>query len=404
MRFMLKTRVTALVLALLMLISLSTTLIAPIAEANTQAEITRLRNVQRDLDRQRRDVQGRIESYEFDKLTYIAQKGVLDDRMMLTWLEIENINEVISIYEILIIEKELEVTAAQIRERQQFEDYKARVRSMEENGMITYLEILFDSTSFSDLLARWDFINDIMSADERSYRRLIQAREETQAAEAALRETKAELEEEKRQLEQTERKLEQQIEEANALIIQVMDTIEGERALYDAVTAESNSVRREINRLVEQQRREEEERRRREAARRAAQQGSVTGTGQLIWPASGPVTSGFGNRVHPVFGGVRFHAGIDIGAPHGAPVVAADSGTVVISTFNSSYGNFIVINHGNGMTTLYAHLSSRLVGVGATVSRGQQIGRVGSTGVSTGPHLHFEVSVNGVLVNPLRYL
>ena len=402
-----KNRILTSTVAFILLISLCVPLlgaVTPAASANTQAEINRLRGEQRELDSRRRNAQARIESYEFEKLTYIVQKEVLDDRIMITQLEILNIKEVIALYEKLIIDKEIEVNQARMRENQQLEDYRARVRSMEENGVISYLEILFDSTSFSDLLARWDFINDIMSADERAFNSLTAARKETQAAEEALRETKAGLEGEKIELTQMEAELKEQVEEAGNLIKQVMNTIDGERELQAAITAESNSIQAEINRLVEQQRREEEERRRRAAAQRAAQQNSVVGTGQLIWPTSGPVTSPFGNRVHPVFGGVRFHGGIDIGAPHGARVVAADSGTVVISTFNSSFGNYIVINHGNGMTTLYAHLSTRLVGVGATVARGQHIGNVGSTGVSTGPHLHFEVSVNGTRVNPLRYL
>ena len=408
-------RIIAMFLAFLMFISVFAIIIdatLPSVSANTQAEIDRLRGVKRELDRQRQNVQSRIDDIEFDRLTTVAQKEVLDDRIMLTWQEIESVSEVIALYEILIIEKEIEVTQAQIRENEQLENYRARVRSMEENGIITYLEILFDSTSFADLLARWDFVGDIMRADERAYADLVAAREETQAAEEALKLTKEGLEAEKEQLEIRERELEEQIVEANALIEQIMDTLEGERALYQEVAAEARSIQAEINRLVEQQRREEEERRRREreaqarrAAERTATQGPrVTGTGQLMWPASGPVTSGFGNRTHPVFGGTRFHAGIDIGASHGASVVAADSGVVIVSTFNSSYGHFIVINHGNGMTTLYAHLSARLVSVGQSVSRGQLIGRVGSTGVSTGPHLHFEVSINGTRVNPLNHL
>ena len=409
-----KSRIIASFLAFLMMLSVCVVMLDAMtinASANTQAEINRLRDVKRDLDRQRRDVQSRIDGIEFDRMTTVAQREVLDDRIMLTWLEIESVTEVIELYEVLIIEKELEVFEAQAREEEQLANYKARVRSMEENGIITYLEILFDSTSFADLLARWDFIGDIMRADEMAYYNLIAAREETQAAEEALRETKEGLEAEKEQLELREDELAQQVIETNEVIEQLMDTLEGERALYQEVTAESNSVQAEINRLVEQQRREEERRRREREAQRAAARAAagqnnpaVVGTGQLVWPASGPVTSGFGNRTHPVFGGTRFHAGIDIGAPHGASVVAADSGVVIVSTFNSSYGNFIVINHGNGMTTLYAHLSSRLVGVGASVSRGQLIGRVGSTGISTGPHLHFEVAINGARVNPLRHL
>jgi murein DD-endopeptidase MepM/ murein hydrolase activator NlpD len=327
-------------------------------------------------------------------MSQVAQKEVLDDRIILTGLEIDNITQVIELYEQLIIEKELEVVAAQNRERDQLDIYRSRVRSMEENGIISYLEILFDSTSFADLLARWDFIGDIMRADEQLFYNLIEAREETEAARAALNTARAESEAERELLVLREFELEEQLNQANALIEEIMQTLETEQALYDQITEEAERVQADINRRVEEQRREEERRR---TAR-------VQGTGSLMWPATGRVTSPFGVRRHPVFGVQRMHAGIDIGAQHGTNVVAADTGTVITSAFNSSYGHFIVINHGNGMTTLYAHLSARLVNVGATVGRGQLIGRVGSTGISTGPHLHFEVSVNGSRVNPLLHL
>ena len=132
---------------------------------------------------------------------------------------------------------------------------------------------------------------------------------------------------------------------------------------------------------------------------------SATGTGSLTHPVPGAViTSGFGGRVAPTAGATTGHDGIDYGAGYGAAVYAADSGTVITAQYNSARGNYIVINHGNGMQTWYQHLSSMNVTVGQTVARGQVIGNVGTTGISTGPHLHFEVHVNGVPVNPLNYL
>jgi murein DD-endopeptidase MepM/ murein hydrolase activator NlpD len=124
----------------------------------------------------------------------------------------------------------------------------------------------------------------------------------------------------------------------------------------------------------------------------------------MVWPTQGPVTSGYGYRVHPIFKTRRFHAGIDIGAPYGAPVIAAAHGTVLRATAQSGYGNMLVIDHGGGIATVYSHLSSFVVGTGAEVSRGRQIARVGCTGYCTGPHLHFEVRVNGSPVNPLGWL
>ena len=373
----------------------------------SQGQIDRLRAEKREYERRKNEVQAKIDSLEFERLNEVAKKEVLDQRIELTSLEIININEVINQFIMLIREKEYEVVLAQNREEDQLMKYRNRVRDMEENGIISYLEILFDSTSFSDLLARIDFVSDIMRADEKTYIALQDARNETEEAKADLEETKAELDEEKEQLEILEAQLFEQLEEAHELIRRMEADIETESQIRDQFEAEEARVQQEINAAVEQLRRQQEAerlRRLREQNRTGGGGGgggaSVggAGTGQFMWPTSGTITSSFGSR------GGRQHQGIDIGAPHGTSVVAADSGTVITSTYGGAYGNYIVISHGNGTTTLYAHLSTRSVSAGTNVSKGQHIGNVGSTGNSTGPHLHFEISVGGVRVNPLSKL
>ena len=413
------TRIVAIVLAVLMLLSVGTIVFASLfsAEARvTQEQIDRLRATHREYQRQRREIQAEIDSLEFDHLTETSRKSVLDQRIMLTAGEIESINEIIGYYNVLIREREYDVFLATVREEEQLELYRIRVRDMEENGIITFLEIIFDSTSFSDLLARLDFVSTIMQADERAYFDLVDARNETEAAQDALEETRESLAAEKELLEEREAELLEHLQEAEELIKSIDANLYTSRELEAQVQAAENQVLVDIRNLeaeLERQReRERQERiRAQQAAAAAAQQGgggggggSVVGTGSLVWPTSGRVSSEFGTRRHPVHGDMRFHGGIDIAAPHGTSVVAADSGTVIISRFNSSFGNYIVISHGNGINTLYAHLSTRSVSVGANVSRGQVIGRVGSTGVSTGPHLHFEVHVNGTRVNPRTHL
>ena len=408
-------RIVAIVLAFIMLLSVAMIAISALADATAEARVTQgqidnLRSEKRDLERQKREIQSKINTIEFERMIEIDKKDVLDQRIVITGLEIDNITSTIEYYDLLIREKEYEVFLAQGREDEQFDKYRNRVRSMEENGIITYLEIIFESTSFADMLARIDFVSDIMRSDENAYNDLIVARNETEAAKVVLENTREEMDEEKSYLELKEIELFEQLEEAHALIKSMEDDIDSASQLRAHVVAEEARVQREINALVaELARQQEAERQRRLRAQqaRAASSGgggSVSGTGELMWPTSGSVTSPFGVRRHPVFRDMRQHNGIDIGAPHGATVVAADSGTVITSTYNSSYGNYVVISHGNGMTTLYAHLSSRSVSSGSSVSKGQQIGLVGSTGISTGPHLHFEVSVNGSRVNPLTRL
>ena len=393
-------RVVAIVLAVLMAFSIIFVAIdALTARAHvTQAEIDRLREEKREYERRKQEIQSRINTIEFQRMTEVAQKSVLDDRITITGMEIANINATIAFYVTLIEEKELEVEAAIEREERQLRKYMNRVRDMEENGVISYLEIIFDSTSFSDLLARLDFVGDIMQADEKIYIDLTHASYATQAAKDDLELTKAEMEHEKTLLEGLYTELEEQLEQANELIKQLEATIESWNELYDAESAGAERVQQEINE-------KQEELRRQEAAAAAAAAARVRGTGQLMWPvpSANTVSSQFGIRLHPTHRVYTQHWGIDIPANHGASIIASDSGMVIISEYDSGYGHYIVVSHGS-MTTLYAHMSSRAVGVGASVTKGQVIGYIGSTGVSTGPHLHFEVSLNGQRVDPQRYL
>jgi len=394
-------KILAIILALLLLFSLIYGVIGSLTAGAvaTQAEIDALKQQKQEYTKKKQEIQSRINTIEFERMTQVAKKQVLDDRIALTGLEIDNLNDTIANYVKLISEKEVEVSEAQAREDARLVDYKARVRDMEENGVISYLEIIFDSTSFSDLLARIDFIGDIMRADETAYNNLVIARNETIAAKEGLEKSKGEMEAELVDLKSTQDELAGQVDEANALISQIEDNLDTENDLYLSTIAEEQQVQNDINQKVEELKREQE----RMSAE--AQAKISSGSGVLMWPTSvHTVTSAYGTRLHPVFRVYRKHWGIDIGASYGSNIVAADAGTVITSEYNSSYGNYVVISHGKGMTTLYAHMSARKVSVGDSVGKGQLIGLVGSTGVSTGPHLHFEVSINGSRVNPLSYL
>ena len=192
-------RFIAIFLAILMALTLLYSVISALTAGAvpTQAEIDRLREEKREYESRKQEIQSKINTIEFERMTEVAKKQVLDDQIMLTGLEIDNISETIDYYVILMAEKEIEVHAAQGREDAQLRLYKNRVRDMEENGVISYIEIIFDSTSFSDMLARLDFVGDIMRADEMLYYDLIEAKKATQAARDVLEETKFEMEAER---------------------------------------------------------------------------------------------------------------------------------------------------------------------------------------------------------------
>jgi murein DD-endopeptidase MepM/ murein hydrolase activator NlpD len=391
-------RIVAIVLAAIMALSLLYVVLQSFAGAGavTQSQIDELKRKSKELQQKKQQVQSQINTLQYEQSSAMAKKAVLDDQIALTEEEIGNITEQIEAYKVLIADKEVEVVQAQAREEAQWELYKSRMRDMEENGAITYIAIVFDANSFADLLSSIDFIGDVMQSDQKAYEDLGQARLDTIAAKEQLEAAEAASEVEKEHLVEKQTELAFEIEESVLLILQLDDELETHNEMYDALDADADKIQKEINDKTAELKRQQE----------AATSGStVRGTGNLIWPsnASNVVTSFFGTRFHPIYKEYRTHNGTDIGAAYGTNILAADSGTVITSTYSSSYGNYVVISHGNGMTTLYAHMSTRLVSDGQAVAQGSVIGRVGSTGASTGPHLHFEVSVDGRRVDPLSY-
>jgi len=276
---------------------------------------------------------------------------------------------------------------------------------MEERGTISYFEILFeDLTGFGDLLTRMDMIDEIVSQDEGVIDEMEKAKQEVVLAQQALYEAKDECELKQQEQLDKQAELEQLVEDAAERIRELED----ERAAQAESAAE---LQERISALESQirQRQSEEARisdRIKELERlELLKNAGVTATGTYLWPSADSyyVTSLFGPRLHPILGYTRNHNGVDIGASYGTKIYASDGGIVVTSEESYSYGNYVMIAHGNGRYTLYAHMSQRLVKVDDVVSQGDVIGLVGSTGYSTGPHLHFEVYENDTRVDPLQF-
>ena len=411
-------RIVAIILALILAGSVIVGALASVAGAVSQDEIDELKNQKEQIEQNSQAIESKIDSLEYEQMSVIAKKEILDEKVNVTNELINNLTEQIEVYNGLIADKKVEVEAAQAREDAQYQLYKDRIRAMEENGTISYFEIVFGATSFADLLSRIDFISEIMNYDEGVYDDYVAAKNETLAAKAALEEANALQQAARREQEIREAELEDQVAEASALIIELgenIDAFENERAqLQEEEARLEKEIEDKMEALAQQKAAEEAARKAAEEAARNQAANYVSGGmpdgdgvayGDFIWPSADSryITSLFGTRLHPVYHTYKTHNGIDIGASYGTSILAADGGTVTTSTYSSSYGNYIIVNHGNGTSTLYAHMSSRLVSEGQSVSQGQTIGLVGSTGVSTGPHLHFEVYVGGSRVNPLNY-
>ena len=296
----------------------------------------------------------------------------------------------ISTYEELILQSEEELALAEAEEAAQYELFCQRVRAMEEQGTVDYWSVLFRATSFSDLLGRLDIINEIMEYDQRVMDDLKKLQEEVATKKAGLEAQKSDAEEAKATLLTQKSDLDRQREEANELVKQLQaDTAEA-KAEMAAVAAEEEAILAEALRL----------------SKLYAQQNQDPATqGGYIWPVdSRYITSTVGGRASPGGVGSTNHKGTDIGrVGYTSPIYASKSGTVIVSQYTKSYGNYVVITHGDGNTTLYAHMSSRKVSVGQRVKQGDVIGITGSTGNSTGPHLHFEITEGGVRINPLSH-
>lgn len=283
-----------------------------------------------------------------------------------------------------------------------------RVRAIYMHGQLNYLEVILGANSFSDFANRVELLKRVIRSD---YNLIL----EIQKQKAAIEAKKAQLEEDKRQLDALAAEAEktrQEIAKKKAEQQKVLDAAKSNKAAAAQMEQDLNAQLASVRNLIQQRLAVAE------AARQAAQQqaasddegggGSddnyVQGTGAMGWPCSGPITSPFGYRTHPIFGTTIFHAGIDIGVDYGTPIHAADSGVVVYSGWISGYGNAVIIDHGGGISTLYGHNQSLAVSEGQSVSKGSVIAYAGSTGNSTGPHCHFEVDVNGSPVNPMGYL
>ena len=400
--------IVCIILAFLMMVTLVVSVMGSLGAlaAGGQDQIDALEQQKSELQSQQASIQTNIDDLIAQQADVIDQKAAMDEKNELARQEIELINEQIDVYTGLIEDKAEELEKAEAAEQAQYELYRKRVRAMEEEGSYTYLDILFQCRSLSDVLSAIDMIGEIMDSDKRLFEEYKAARETTEQVKAEYEATLAQLSDKQETLEAEKAELEEQIAAAVEVINQLQDDIDAAKAEYAKAAAAEAAAQASINAIIAQMQAEEE------AARQEAAQNNQqytgtgsTATGTYIWPcpSSTYVTSAFGMRDHPLFGDERPHSGIDIAGSAGSEVLAADSGTVAVATYSSSYGNYVTIYHSNGDYTLYAHMSSLAVSAGQSVTQGDVIGYVGSTGWATGPHLHFEIRVNGSTVDPLSY-
>ncbi len=353
---------------------------------------------------------GELSKLKDDTSAYITK---LDGELSALDDEIAALDAEIASLGVQIEESTKDLAAAEETERQQYASMKQRIRYMYENGETGFLNVVLEAGSLSEVLNKAEYVQRISEYDRQKLEDYAKARQTVADLKARLEQEQADLgaarsagQERREAVAQLEEEKKNElagysarISEANAQITEMDEKIKGIRA---AIQAEENNIAAIERRMREQ----EAEAKRLAEARGEKYVPKSIGNISFTWPcpASHRITSGFGKREAPLKGASTTHKGIDIGAPTGEKVIAAASGSVVIATYSSSAGNYIMLSHGGGVYTVYMHLSKMNVSVGDEVSKGSTIGKVGSTGNSTGPHLHFGIRVDGSYVDPSVYV
>lgn len=386
-------RILSLVLALLMVLALSPGEgLVPMAHAVTQEQIDSLKGDAKELSKQSNDLKSQLADLKNERASAIQRKNLLDQQIALTEQQITNTEHQISGYEALLAQTAYELEVNRQQEEIQYATFCERARVMEEAGTTSYWTVLFKADSFSDLLSRLSDVQEVMNYDQGVLDTLRQLRAEIEEKQAKQEQLMEESEEAKAELEAKKVELNQQRSDAEALIAEIQANVDEYQEQLEELNAERDRIQKEIV----------------EKSNELARQLAMTATkGGYIWPetVSRRITSPMGSRNTGIPGASTNHKGVDIGGVgYSTNVLATKAGIVITSKFSSSYGNYVVISHGPGNTTLYAHMSSRSVKEGDSVTQGQVIGVTGNTGISRGAHLHYEITEGGVRVNPLDYL
>lgn len=333
----------------------------------------------------------------------VAKKNAIDQEMTLLNDKIITLNDQIRAYSQLIADTQEELDNAQDRLSVLSEEYRERVRAMEEEGGVTYWEVIFKANSFVDLLDRLNMMEEISAADQRRLQEMRAAADIVTATQLNLESEKATLEESRKEVDVAQAELEERRQEADEILIE----LEKKSAEFQALLDESEALQDDLMKEIAQKEKELKEAKYDERLAQLAAAGqNPPSNSTWVRPLSSlNVTSPFGMRLHPVLGYTRMHNGIDLGAASGTPIYATRSGKVTVASYQAGgAGNYVSINHLDGFSSIYMHMTHYVVSVGQTVSAGQVIGYVGSTGISTGPHLHFGISYAGTYVNPLAYI
>ena len=362
--------------------------------AVTQEELENIEAQREVLETRRDNIEKKVSELSASHASALEQKAALDERNQITLKQIKLLMDQIDLCDTILKQKEKEVEAAKQKETEQLEKFRARIRSMEENENYSILDLLLTSSSIGEFISAMEDMQVIVESDKKLADDYIAAREEAERVRNEYLSVKNEYKEHLDVLNAEQGRLERQIAEADALIISLEEDTESAIAEYEISIASEDKMAKYLDEMSLQYAHEQD-----------AELRGVYSDSQFIWPVPSCtlLTSPYGYRTHPILDYERLHAGLDIGAKFGEEIIAADGGTVLIAEYSDSYGNFVLIDHSDRYSTAYGHMSEIAVEAGQEVKQGELIGYIGSTGWSTGPHLHFEIRLDGERIDPEEF-
>ncbi len=333
----------------------------------------------------------------------VDKKNAVDQEISLLHSQILNINEQLRVYGQMIADSQERLDDANTRLTALNQQYRERIRAIEEEGALTYWQVIFQSSSFTDFLDRMNMVDEIAAADNRRLLDLQVAAANVEENQRILNEEMADLEDTRQQLADSEAMLEVKRTESDDVLRELISKRDEFQVLLD----QSEALQSDLMTEIAQKQKELQAAQYKEELAKMALQGQNPPSGaKWIEPVSGyTITSPFGYRKAPTKGASTYHQGIDMACPSGTPIYASRSGTVTKASYQAGgAGYYVSISHGDGFASIYMHMTRYVVSTGQSVTQGQLIGYVGSTGISTGPHLHFGISYGGTYVNPMAYL
>ena len=333
----------------------------------------------------------------------VNRKNAVDQEIALLHSQILNINQQVIAYGQLIADAQDDMDEESQRLDELNEKHKARIRAMEEGGTVSYWEVLFQASSFTDFLDRMAMIEEIAQSDQRRLEEIQQAADDLSSTQAKMQQELRSLAEAQQTLADSESLLAEKRTESDGLLRSLAAQKEEFELLLDDSEAKQDALMKEIAQKEKELANAQYEEK---LAKLALQGQNPPSNATWITPVSGyTITSAFGMRIHPVYKYALMHNGIDMACPQGTPIYATRAGTVTTASYQAGgAGYYVSINHGDGFSSIYMHMTHSVVSSGQSVAAGHLIGYVGSTGVSTGPHLHFGVSYAGTYVNPMAYI